>query len=93
MSETQNTQDIAQGAQAGAEQGNDAPAQGAEKTFTQSQSHFFFVPCWKKTLGKVCNLVYNSVVIFLLRFMTRQKKSSCMTACLKMAGADMEVMI
>lgn len=78
MSETQGAQDI---------------AQGAEKTFTQSQSHFFFVPCWKKTLDKVRDLVYNAVVIFLLRFMTRQKKSSCMTACLKMAGADMEKMI
>ena len=49
----------------------------------------------RQTVGKVCDLVYNLLVIFLLRFMTRQKqkKSNWMTACLKMAGADMEVMI
>lgn len=54
-----------------------------------------FVPCWKETADKACDLVYNLLVIFLLRFMTRQKqkKSNWMTACLKMAGADMEVMI
>lgn len=54
-----------------------------------------FVPCWKETVDKVCDLVYNLLVIFLLRFMTRQKqkKSNWVTACLKMAGADMEVMI
>lgn len=54
-----------------------------------------FVLCWKETADKVCDLVYNLLVIFLLRFMTRQKqkKSNWVTACLKMAGADMEVMI
>lgn len=80
MSETQNTQDIAE-------------PDGMEASAAAVAKSFFFVPCWKKTLDKVCNLVYNAVVIFLLRFMTRQKKSSCMTACLKMAGADMEEMI
>ena len=50
-----------------------------------------FVPSWKKSVDKTVNLVYNVHVKFLLRFVTKQE--NCTTACLKMAGAYMEVMI
>lgn len=50
-----------------------------------------FVPSWKKSIDKAADLVYNVHVKFLLCIVTKQK--NCKTACLKMAGAYMEVMI
>jgi len=44
-------------------------------------------------VGKTCDLVYNVLVMLRMHFMTKQKKSNRTAACLKMAGADMEVMI